>query len=117
MATWPAGLPQTPDTQGQVEKPADLLLRTQMDAGPAKVRRRYTAGVRPFNCTFFMTKAQVATLETFYVTTLTGGADAFDWAHPRTGVTESWRFVAPPEYRPRGAGLYYDVVCALEQLP
>ncbi len=45
MATWPATLP-APALSSLRETPPDNLIRTQMDKGPAKVRRRTTANVR-----------------------------------------------------------------------
>ena len=74
----------------------DMVVRTEMDAGPAKLRRRFTAAVRPLKGRIEITRAQAATLETFYVTTLAGGALPFDWTSPRTLETVSMRFVSPP---------------------
>lgn len=100
MPTWPGSLPDIPLVEQFQEQPPNLLLRTEMDAGPAKVRRRATAGVRPMRGLISCTKAQVATLDTFYVTTCVGGSLAFDWTHPRTGAAVSFRFRNPPMYVP-----------------
>jgi len=62
-----------------------------------------------------MTGTQVGVLETFYVVTLGSGTLPFDWAHPRTGVTESWIFKGPPKITPEGLG--YLVSFGLEMLP
>ncbi len=43
---WPPSLPQRPLAQGFSEQAPDTLIRTQMEAGPPKVRRRFTAGIR-----------------------------------------------------------------------
>src|SRR5437870_11881029 len=106
MAVWPASLPQTVFADGYKEEFPMNALRTQMDAGPPKMRRRYTAAFRPFTGTEIFTTAQVATLDTFFVTTLQGGALAFDWSHPRTGAAASVRFTKPPVVTSLGGGVY-----------
>ena len=114
--TWPATLPQLPRNSGASEKAPDLAIRTNMDAGPAKVRRRFTAGVRPHTMKLILTTAQVVILDDFFVSTLSGGAAAFDWVSPRTGGSVEFRFKGPPEYRPLGVGKY-EVGFELEELP
>jgi len=116
VASWPGTLPQAPDFSTFQETSPNVALRTQMDVGPPKLRRRSTAGIRPFTMSFLMTQTQVATLETFYQTTLTGGTAAFDWTHPRTGSAASFRFVTPPQYHAIGP-ITYRVSCQMEILP
>jgi len=113
--SWPGTLPQTPTTGGYEEAPPDLTIRTEMDAGQAKRRRRFTAGPREFSVSFVLTKAQVATLDTFYVTTLKGGSLSFDWFHPRTGAAGEFAFVGRPNYRESDGG--WEAGMKLEQLP
>lgn len=113
---WPGTLPQAPDWSGYQETSPNVAIRTQMDAGPPKLRRRFTAGIRPFSMQFLLTQAQVATLDTFYQTTLTGGTEAFDWTHPRTGAAASFRFVSPPQYSALGPNVY-RATCQMEVLP
>ncbi len=100
MPAWPATLPDEPLLAGYRERAPKTALRTEMDAGPAKQRNRFTAGVRPFGFTMDLTRAQVDTLDAFFITTLEGGTLAFDWTHPRTLAAVSFRFVAieTPEY-------------------
>ena len=116
MAAWPATLPQQLLIAGYEESPPDLALRTAMSVGPAKLRRRATAGVRPIAGEMVMTSAQVATLETFYVTTLVSGTLSFTHSHPRTAVSSTFRFTAAPSYEGLGAG-DYRVGLALEITP
>ncbi len=115
-AVWPASLPQKFLQQGYREGFADVLLRTRMDAGPDKVRRRFTAAPRPVRGTMAMTGAQVATLESFFDTTLQGGALPFDWTHPRTGAAVTCRFIEPPEVLAKSTDRY-RVSLVLEVLP
>jgi len=97
MLVWPVSLPQAP-LIGHVERAPDLVVRTTMDAGPDKVRRRFTAGVRPLTMTMIVDESQFSTLDDFFVTTLAGGVLSFDLTVPSTGLTERMRFVGPPEY-------------------
>ena len=115
--TWPVGLPQLIAVDGYGETPPDTTLRTGMDAGPAKVRRRSTAGIRPLSVQLDLDAAQVETLDGFYVATLQGGALAFDWVHPRTQAIATLRFVRPPAYRPQGSDAAWRAVMQLEVLP
>jgi hypothetical protein len=39
---WPAGLPQCPSVGGYQERFTETALRTPMEAGVAKLRRRFT---------------------------------------------------------------------------
>jgi len=116
MSIWPAGLPQKPQVSGFVETPPETTIRTQMDAGVAKVRRRFTAGARNITAIYEMTTAQIATFETFYTTTIKGGSLAFDLPDPRTGSTVSARITNVPQYRSIG-GEYWSVPLAIEVLP
>lgn len=115
---WPAGLPQVVE-KGFSESIGLNVLRTPMDAGPAKMRRR---SLRPsiMNVSFLLTTAQVATLETFVLTTLNGTA-RFGFPHPRKGVQVETRIVPGSDgmyynisYRAPG---YYGVAMQLEILP
>ena len=86
MAAWPSDLPQKPLVQGFSETPPNLLTRSPMDVGPAKVRRRSTAGVTVLQCVFRLTTTQRASLLTFWQTTLAGGSLSYTWTHPISGA-------------------------------
>lgn len=90
IPTWPGGLPQNVRREYS-EESGVLILQSPMDAGPAKMRRR---GAKPtmLNVGFFMTTAQVATLETFVTSTLRG-TKRFTFPHPRTGLSVEVRIV------------------------
>ncbi len=114
---WPATLPQEPLAQGYAERAPDTVIRTQMEAGPPKVRRRFTAGVRSIECRLRLIPAQVDTLDAFFNTTVAGGALPFDWKHPRTGTAVTFRFVEPPSYAPVARGALWQASLRLEVLP
>lgn len=116
MPTWPITLPTAPLMDRFRETPPDNVLRTEMETGPAKLRRRTTAGVRVLALTYLLSAEQVADLDAFYKTTLYGGALAFSFTHPREGGTVSCRFREPPVYTPVN-GNYYRATLNLEVLP
>lgn len=88
--TWPSSLPQAPQ-KGFQETIGALILRTNMDAGPAKQRRR---GARPdtMDVQFIMTTDQVQTLTDFVLDQLDGTA-RFGFTHPRKNTVVEVRIV------------------------
>lgn len=115
MATWPATLPP-PALSTLQEAPPNNTIRTQMDKGPAKIRRRTTANIRPIAFSLKLTKAQVQTLDDFYNITTYSGADEFDFIHPRTDQPCTARFVQPPGYNEQ-EGMVYNASVSLEIMP
>jgi len=116
-AVWPASLPQEPLVEGFNERAPDTVIRTQMEAGPPRARRRFTAGIRHIECQVRLTPARVETLDAFFRATLAGGALPFDWTHPRTGAAATFRFVEPPSYAPVARGTLWQGTLRLEILP
>lgn len=115
--TWPGTLPAAPRSSGFREIAPRSSIRTNNDVGPAKLRRRTTGNVRRFQMVFELTLAQVATLDTFFVTTLTGGSEAYNFNHPRTGVAGEFRFLEPPSFSNSEGGDLWVGVCNVELLP
>ena len=116
---WPVSLPQSPSPSGYSESGGPNILRTPMDAGPAKMRRR---AKRPdhVQCTFPMTKAQVATFETIVNDTIRGTA-RFGILHPRKKTEVVECRIVPSRDDPyaityRGPNLW-DVSLVLEVMP
>lgn len=115
MATWPAALPSLDQIEDYAERPPELKLRSAMDAGPPKQRRRFSSGPTEITGWMLMTKAQVATLLTFHDTTLARGALRFEGVHPRTLAAVTMGFVSPPQPRHRAnAGGLWRVDLHLE---
>jgi len=116
IPSWPSELPQALLVDGYSQAAADNVLRTPMDQGPDKVRRKQTSGPRPVSGSIIVTTAQLATYKTFYVTTLLGGSLRFSHVDPDDGTTAvEMRHTAPPSWSP--AGLRWRVALALEILP
>jgi hypothetical protein len=114
-ATWPGTLPVYVQEGGYSESLQDQTIESQMDAGPAKIRRRFTKSLRKFEITMQMTAAQLTTFETFWNDTLKGGSLPFDWLHPRTRVAATLRFRLPaPKIQTVGSGAMNVVQFNLE---
>lgn len=114
--SWPAGLPQRWGGGAQ-RQPAGNVLRTEMDVGPPKMRRRATADFIPTSFSILLTTAEKDTLDTFYLTTLTKVLP-FDWKDFSTASepTRTFRFVKEPAYQHAGGGLWMAHL-ELEQMP
>jgi len=115
MASWPSLLPQIALDDYQ-ESTEAVTLRSSVDVGPPKLRPRYTAEITRFRFSLILSKAQVATLETFYSATVNYGSEPFDWIHQRTKAAASLRFVGRPTYSNAG-GIYWRTELDLEVLP
>lgn len=96
MTTWPGTLPNFVLESGYQEAAPKNLVETEMEAGPSKARRRFTATFRRFSVSMNMDGPQADTFETFYKVTCASGALPFDWVHPRTQAPMSFRFTGPP---------------------
>lgn len=115
---WPPSLPQGPQ-KGFTESIAANIIRTPMDSGIAKIRRR-SARPSTMSLTFLMTTVQVETLRVFVMDTLKGSR-RFGFTHPRTGNIEEVRVVPSNEgelysLQYAAPGFYY-VKLQLEILP
>lgn len=102
---WPTSLPQYVQENGFTEQIQDQTTETQMETGPAKIRRRFTKSLRRFQVSMQMTATQVSVFENFWQTTCRGGSIPFDWLHPRTRVSATLRFRNPaPQISTIGGG-------------
>ena len=113
---WPVTLPQYLETQGLEGQLANRVIRSDTDAGPPKVRQRFTGGVEPLAGTMTMTTAQWAILKTFFYSTTGGGSLSFQFNDPATQAPVNVRFKSPPKYAPLGA-VHVQVALDLEVLP
>lgn len=96
--------------------PQGATIRTQMDAGPAKVRRRFTAAPMRFTgSTSFMTRAEVAAFEAFFAQDLAMGALPFEAVDPMTCTIRTYRFIDSYTVTPSGRSA--RISAELEILP
>lgn len=83
----------------------DTRVRTPMEAGAAKLRRRFTAAPEPTDVELILTGNQAAILREFVNDTLEAGTLPFEWFDFRPGVAPGveaeYRFVTIPKVRPR----------------
>jgi hypothetical protein len=116
IPTWPTTLPQCLEVAGYSSAEPDLLLRTPMEAGPAKQRRRSTWDARPVSGRITVTKAQLAAFQAFFKSSTFSGGIRFTWVDPETGDPAEMRFVSSPTWTAHGADKFL-VALDLEILP
>lgn len=98
MADWPTYLP-APLRNGFEINPEDPILRTQMDAGPDRVRRRFTAIPSRLPVSWKFTEAQLALFEAWHKLSMLDGSAWFTVNLPNgLGVSAlDARFTKPPK--------------------
>lgn len=110
MADWPSTLSILLDNYS--EEAPDRVIRSQMDVGPAKIRRRSSAAVRNISLNLFLNDAQVETFDDFFDA---NDALVFNFTNPRTAVVENARFTSKPSYTRKET--MWAVSVQLELLP
>jgi|APSaa5957512535_1039671.scaffolds.fasta_scaffold109314_2 hypothetical protein len=115
MAVWPAGLQQRQFSPVK-DRAQDGAIRTAMETGAPKSRKRFTAVVRDIDIPIVLNFADRATFDTFYNTTLSFGSTAFDWTDPDDdSTTVSFRFRNPVAWTKRGGE--FQGIMNLEIIP
>lgn len=103
---WPITLPQSLLINGYSRTPPKLVSRTNMEVGPPKLRRRYTAGMQSISGAINVTSEQLATFNTFYNDTLLGGALRFSWYNPETRLDSEFIFTNEPSISSLSGDIY-----------
>lgn len=116
MIDWPEELSEYLLVDSYQETLPDTVIRTQMDVGPPKVRRRSTSAPRLISGTLRLDSDKLGIFEAFYLNTTAGGSLPFNWTSPRTGELVVAQFTDTPRYMPV-SGLTWDVNISLEILP
>ena len=117
MPDWPESLPQQFLQRGYVEGFGDNVIRSPVDAGIEKTRRRFTAVARPLTGRMLLTKAQLDTFRTFYTDTIGDGSLEFDFPKPNEpDETYTVKFRSAPSWSNPG-GNNYDITLELNILP
>lgn len=102
MAAWPSTLP-APLASGYGVKPVDQTVRTDMESGAARQRRRTTARNDKVTVSWVMTDAQAAIFRAWFEDDAAGAAGGAAWFGVvlmlGTGgaVSVEARFVKPPD--------------------
>jgi hypothetical protein len=111
---WPEALPKTLSLNGLSVQRNSSVVRTQMDAGARKARRRYTASTKIFTGKMLLNYAQRMILEDFYHTVLGDGVLRFIFLDPQTLETGEFRFREDyTEYSVEG---FFEIQMSLEKL-
>jgi len=111
---WPEGLPLTLRMDGLSAKRSSSVIRTRMDAGPNKVRRRYTASTKNYTGSMLLDESQRNELEQFYRVTLADGVFRFVFTDPQTLETGEFRFT--DDYTEKSADGMFEISMSLERL-
>lgn len=114
VLVWPSELPGPIHGSYRV-KPQDTVLRTQMDAGPARRRVLFTAGSKYVEFELALNQVELEILLNFYYST-TQRVLPFDWIDPHTQGPAQYCFSLPPEDTQVDDG-EYEVQVRLERLP
>ena len=112
--TWPAQLPATLLIDGLSKQPQSSVIRTTMDAGPKKARRRYTARTVNFSGKQIFDVDELAIFEEFYQFMLADGVLRFNFTDPTTLEIGEFRFTA--DYVTNALDGQFEVAMQLERL-
>ena len=115
MINWPASLPQSFLALSFQEKGPNNIIRTSMDSGPAKTRRRFTATTTPIEGSMIMTVAQFITFKSFFNSTIEDGALAFDMPDDVDGGTMTVKF--SEAFKAVFLGTVWEVSLKLDKQP
>jgi hypothetical protein len=91
MPAWPNTLPQYFNVAGYSEEPADNTIRTPMETGDIKSRRRFTGQYDIISGAIDMTAAQFETFKAFWRDDLKDGSLTITWVHPTTRANATFR--------------------------
>ncbi|MDR0443276.1 MAG: hypothetical protein LBH44_07720 [Treponema sp.] len=111
---WPAELPATLLMAGLSKQPQNNVIRTSMDAGPKKARRRYTARSVKFSGRQVFSALELDVFEQFYQTILADGVLRFNFTDPVSLETGEFRFAA--DYTVNALDGYFEVGMQLERM-
>lgn len=115
MASWPSTLP-LPQVPGYALKPAQAFLRTPMDSGPARQRRRFSTTPSSVPVSLMFSEAQLATFEAWHHYEISDGAGWFTitLANGKGLTACEARFSGPYEAVPNGSTLQWVMTANLE---
>lgn len=113
VINYPSELP-APLKNSYSETMPSGIIRSQMDMGQDKVRRKISRAVKYISVTFRMTAEQKAIFEDFYNITLQGGVRFFNWRDKVVRFVEddnqlsTWKMLD-------SKGKYWEIVVKMEQ--
>ena len=113
--TWPLPLTQSFLVNSFNEDGPDHIIRSAMDTGPHKKRRRYTARVQPLTGSMLMTLTEYANFKDFFKTSIQDGALTFEMPDDVDGGTMEVKFRA--KYQTVFLGTVFRVTMGLDKQP
>jgi len=111
---YPELLPSGLLADGFSKQPQSNVIRTAMDAGPKKTRRRYTARTVKYSGKQIFDESELMVFEQFYHNVLADGVLRFYFTDPTSGETAEFRFTE--DYSVSSADGLYEVQMSLERL-
>jgi hypothetical protein len=111
---WPELLPSGLLADGFGKQPQNTVIRTAMDAGPKKARRRYTARSVKYSGKQVFDTAELMVFEQFYHNVIADGVLRFNFTDPVTQEIAEFRFTE--DYTTRAVDGLYEVQMSLERL-
>jgi hypothetical protein len=111
---YPELLPSGLLAEGFSKAPQSLVLRTAMDAGPKKARRRYTARTVKYTGKQIFDEAELMVFKQFYHNVIADGVLRFKFADPVSLETAEFRFTQ--DYTVVANEGLYEVQMSLERL-
>lgn len=105
MATsinWTDVSPDLPDNFQEnsfTESEKTANIKTAMDIGPSKVRRRYTTHTSIYSGSMLMDSSQKSAFKVFYQTTLRNGQYSFNFPNPSEAGYVEVKFNGVPSYK------------------
>lgn len=115
VATWPLTLPQSFLVEGFTQEATDNVIKSAMESGPSKARRRYTATTQPFTGKMILSLAQYDIFRDFYRDDLQDGALTFTMPDDVEGGTMEVRF--REKYTASLLGLHWELTMGLDKQP
>lgn len=114
---WPSSLENLINADSFQVKMGDTVLRSEMDVGLAKTRRRFTSPIDTYSCSINIYQSDYGTFYDFYNVTLNGGITPFEFVDPLTGNLSTFRFLNSPSISPLGSAGWFILSMNWEKMP
>lgn len=119
--TWPSGVPDDFEASGFGHDADSGIIRSDMDSGPAKVRRRFTSVTKNYKGSIVMTLAQFLLWQTWFEDVICFGSLTFTMPDPVNGGNMIARIIASKGSKPytvsQNGATDVSVSFAVERMP
>lgn len=115
---WPVTLPQCPLNDSFTESIGSTIIRSDMDTGPAKVRRIQSKGINVFQASYILNNEEKSILDDFIDISLYGGVRVFWWSqYPNKSILVRLRPSGEEIYSYTRNSSRWSVSLTLEAMP